>query len=819
MDIRKTIAAVLTAAMVLSMSACANSENPNDSTENVSGNIIIKTDYKAMWKILPEIEETPIENFVYEYDVEASGMVITGYKVQSPKVRIPDKIEGEPVVGVNLPDSTITEIIMPDTVKRAVLNKTCLQYANYPLSLDTYEDLFGEMSSFYGYSAPGSANEAFNGSTVQAVYIPDGIKSIPDSAFKNCSSLETINLPNSVTEINDYAFEGCKSLMNITLPDNLSYLAGTSFSGGEDYENIVFTHKGKKYTYENSMDLYILINYCDGMQIRNRVLIDTLEDITEAVIPDGVTGIADGAFKNRKNLKSVTIPNSVTEIGNYAFNYCTSLRSVVIPDSVTAIGYGAFDSCTSLTSVTIPNSITEIDSDTFGGSKNVVVTYKGKRYNYEHLSDWLVDAIKFDESGMVIEYGVLKAVSRELTEVVIPNNVTKIQGYSWGINSTIPAFSGCTSLTRVTIPNSVTEIEQDTFKDCTSLTSVTIPDSVTKIGYGAFSGCTSLSSVTIPDSVTKIEQDTFEDCTSIKATYKGKTYNYGQILKLYNVINSGSESGMLIENGVLKSVSKTLSEVVIPEGVTKISGEAFADCTGLTSVTIPSSVNDIDDDIFKDAKYLGNITLCCNEMFVKIIGAASRDSRSFDITLYSVDDDVWISSYNLGLGEHGIPDSWRIISITLPDNVRSFSPGVLRYNARIEIIYKGETYDYDQIPDLDDYIQGGESGLRIENGILTYVSRKLTDVVIPDGVTGISVWAFQGYGYEYENLRSITIPDSVTWIGTPTYNGKVPSRGEKDTNADIFYAYCPNLEGVTYKGKTYDRRSLSELCMAINGYY
>lgn len=388
MSIRKTIAAMITAAMVLSMTACANNGKPNDITENVSGNI--KTDYNAMWKILPEIEETPIENLVYEYDVELAGMVVTGYKVQSPKVRIPDKIEGEPVVGVNLPDYTITEIIMPDTVKRAVLNKTCLQYANYPLCLETYEDLFGDMSPNQSYSAPGAANEVFSGSTIKAVYIPNGVKYIPSSAFKNCSALEIINLPSTVTALEEECFRDCKSLMDISFPDGIDYMAASSFSGGKDYENLVVTYKGEKYTYENASKLYELINYRDGLMIKDGVVLDSLKDITKAVIPDTVTKIGDNAFRSRESLNSVIISDTVTEIDIFAFSGC----------------------------------------------ENITVTYKGKTYDYEHI-EWLYDAINLGESGMLIENGVLKDVSRELTEVVIPDSITEIDR---------TAFKDCTNI-------------------------------------------------------------------------------------------------------------------------------------------------------------------------------------------------------------------------------------------------------------------------------------------------------------------------------------------------------------------------------------
>ena len=50
----------------------------------------------------------------------------------------------------------------------------------------------------------------------------------------------------------------------------------------------------------------------------------------------------------------------------------------------------------------------------------------------------------------------------------------------------------------------------------------------------------------------------------------------------------------------------------------------------------------------------------------------------------------------------------------------------------------------------------------IENGVLKEYIGTGGDVVIPDGVTHIAEKAFSGY----RTLRSITIPESVTEIGS-----------------------------------------------------
>ena len=87
--------------------------------------------------------------------------------------------------------------------------------------------------------------------------------------------------------------------------------------------------------------------------------------ITSVTIPNNVTSIGDGAFRNCFELTSVTIPNSVTSIGEGAFEDCACLTSVVIPESVRIVGKHAFRRCSNLTSVTITNSLTSIGDDAF----------------------------------------------------------------------------------------------------------------------------------------------------------------------------------------------------------------------------------------------------------------------------------------------------------------------------------------------------------------------------------------------------------------------------------------------------------------------
>ncbi|MBQ6815909.1 MAG: leucine-rich repeat domain-containing protein [Clostridia bacterium] len=97
-------------------------------------------------------------------------------------------------------------------------------------------------------------------------------------------------------------------------------------------------------------------------------------EVTKAIIKEGVTKIGGYAFYECRNLTSVTIPDSVTSIGSWAFYNCAGLTNITISDSTTSIGSYAFSGCSNLTSVTIPESITSIGYAAFSGCGNLTLT-------------------------------------------------------------------------------------------------------------------------------------------------------------------------------------------------------------------------------------------------------------------------------------------------------------------------------------------------------------------------------------------------------------------------------------------------------------
>ncbi len=184
---------------------------------------------------------------------------------------------------------------------------------------------------------------------ITSVTLSDGITSIGDYAFCECTALENITIPDSVTSIGGAAFSGCTSLKSITIPNSVTSIGGAAFA---DCDSLISIDIPNGVT---NIDGYALINtgyYNDTNNWVNdalyigRHLISVKQTIEGSyLIKEGTLTIATYAFALCDNLTSITIPDSVINICDSAISDCDSLGCVYIPSSVTSIGTNVLSGC------------------------------------------------------------------------------------------------------------------------------------------------------------------------------------------------------------------------------------------------------------------------------------------------------------------------------------------------------------------------------------------------------------------------------------------------------------------------------------------
>lgn len=209
-----------------------------------------------------------------------------------------------------------------------------------------------------------------------------GLTSIGEQAFYYCSNLNSIIIPENVKTIGNRAFYVCSDLKSLRIPANVSNIEDRAFAYCSGLESIEVDENNQYFDSRNNCNALI--------QTSSNTL---LVGCKNSVIPDGVTSIAEGAFRGCTELTNMVIPEGVKTIGASAFRGCTGLTSVSLPSTITSIGnyaFSAFDEVYNLTTVTVGmTSPVAIASEVFPNRANsILYVPKGSRPAYNSADYW-----------------------------------------------------------------------------------------------------------------------------------------------------------------------------------------------------------------------------------------------------------------------------------------------------------------------------------------------------------------------------------------------------------------------------------------------
>lgn len=350
--------------------------------------------------------------------------------------------------------------------------------------------------------------EVFAGTDIETIDIPENF-TLNSAMFEKCQKLHSINLLGShitipercicdcinLTEIDitktafikDEAFRGCQNLSVSTIPaDTLVSASAFEETGVTD----------------------VVIE--DISKINNRVFADckSLKKLTINVA-DGPTSVPSALVKGCENLQAVMFTGrtkNLTVIEAAAFKETKNLNTVSLPDTIKTISKEAFYH-SAIQSIHLPKNLKQIGTMAFAGNelKNIVIPNKTKK-----LGDYSFRNCK------------------ELTEVTLPESVTKIPS---GI------FEGCCSLKTVNAPN-VDTVCEHAFYDCknlktfdfsklqslecmafayTNIREAIFSDRLVNLGEAIFSSCNNLQTVDMKAcKIRKIPRQCFCFCDRLK---------------------------------------------------------------------------------------------------------------------------------------------------------------------------------------------------------------------------------------------------------------------------------------------------------------
>ena len=427
------------------------------------------------------------------------------------------------------------------------------------------------------------------------------------------------------------------------------------------------------------------------------------------VIPAQVNGITvkrigTTAFKQNNNISEVVVPEGVTQLDYQCFNRCENLKKITLPESLKVIGSGAFEYCTSLESVNFPSNLQEIRNDAFTGTALTSVKITGPTDIWQFVFKDCTQLVEVDLGNAIgLSNGAFQDCT-SLKSIVIPETIKSLRG-EYNI------FNGCTSLVDISLPDTGIQIPYSLFNntgyykdpsnwkdgvlyvdgylvrtskdfaasqytvlpgtiaiaddaftfnadgDFSKLTSVTLPEGLLRIGENAFEGCTVLSQINMPSTVKSVGYKAFSGTAFEKSS------------------SNWQDNGLYLGNWLLDVKSVSMSTFTVREGTVGIAsayylGSLFTgDATKVESIVLPDSL-----------KYIGDAALANTNIKSIALPQGLKELGNYAFyQCYSLETvDIKQNSSLETIGE-SVFTLCKISTIYIPESVKSI--GSLIFNA------------------------------------------------------------------------------------------------------------------------------------------
>jgi len=652
----------------------------------------------------------------------------------------------------------LTEVTLPNTI---VLVGECAFYgldeklAKVTFAEKAFNDTIVERYAFRGCAALeeivfGSGSRvttlgegAFYGcKALESLTIPTTMTAIGADAFRDCIALETLTFaPNGkMLAFGEDVFYGCTSLTVVELPANVTEIPGI-FNGCTSLEAVNVAENSE---YLTSVEGVV---YKKDM---TEILFFPQGKTGEFVLPETVTTIANGVFRNVKGLSKLTVYNTIAVIGDEAFcdakiteivfvdhetaeNATTlvigdsafrgvSTGALVLPAHTTVLGTYAFRGA-GFDSITLNEGLVEIGYGAFQEYQNYSITIPATVktigdyafYNSSNLGySWRDGYVEFAENSQLESIGEYAFAScRNLEELTLPASLKTIGAYAFAYNSYMEYFSFAEN-------GSLEVIGAHAFDGSYYLAygeTLTIPATVTEIGAYAFYGCSYMKYLA------------FEDGEGAADLILGAPYSY-----------------------------TTTNDVGATITVTE-RGHVFENCTYLESVSLPARLVEIAEySFYRAGKYGYNYSTW--EYEAKMVVTFAENSR-----LTTIGKSAFESANTAG-------------ELIIPASVQNLAP-VVSGNESFDRLGIGERAFYASSFTKITFEAGGTAPLTIGKDAFTCLG-KLTELTLPARLADYTSYT----GEVIEALAG----------GAKTFKGD----GINTMTSNLVNIFVEDAEGATY---------------------
>ena len=709
----------------------------------------------------------------------------------------------------------------------------------------------------------GISDLAFSDSiNINSLEIGENIIYIGEEFINNCSNLEKLvikALP-STTNLDKQIFRNSKL-------DNIKYLSITS---KDDSTRLalnaeLFNVNSLEYLYLDGIIATIQDSSLKEIVVKNTSYSGSFSysKNLEKVTLENVENVETFGFKDCENLSSVTLIN-VKKIEKSAFALCKNLTTLNLPNTLTEIGVHAFQSCVKLNKLLIPNSVTSINPYAFGDGYQILlyteleskpskwseemleeddsIIYNFKEfYNYDSieyalLNDNTTVIIKYNGSDDIVtindtvlyngdvytvtEIGEFAFYNNELSEVLIPDTIIKINEY---------AFYECRNLSSIYLSNNLKEIGSYAFYLCNNLNTIIIPKSVDIIGSSAIGFEYEITIYCESSSKGELWDDNFNYNNNVlydvKTTFKDDLFEYvlfnnytAGILKYIGTDLDLNISSMIEYNNEIYELNyinnyafsnTNIRSIILPDSITYVGSFAFYNCKNLETCVLSDNIKTIEMYTFYNCNSLYSINMprklekvcfyaffdCKIENIILPNSLKIIEGNAFSLSLYSIyipksvkemGEYVISSAINVYCGAPSQPNNWSSQWVSLFEKITWGCDGIYNDGDYSYLLYSDKTATI-----LRYY--GNEENVNI-NEVISYENNEYIVTIISDG-------AFMNL-----NIKTITLPDTILSIGSNVFENchsltKITLSNNLQSIGDYALYNCGSLSSV-YVPKT-----------------